>query len=564
MITELDIAGSGVIDHATLDFMPGFTALTGETGAGKTLVINSVELLLGYRADPSLVRGGAEMLRVSGTFNPDPAIRKKVEELGGYLEDDGSLLVTRSVPYEGRSKATLGGIRVPSGVLAELSDRLVKIHGQSDQLLLRSPTRQREVLDEYAGNGELLNRVAKSFDEWQAAAQELSDWMEGTQQRAFEIAGLTDTLQRISDIDPQAGEDEKLAARIARLANVDSLRQAVAEAQHAVYGSGDFGADTTAQYLTGLAAKRLRQAAAKDPELLLLADQLDELQAVLSDIGSSLTGYLSGLDADPQQLETDQRRLAELRHLLSGLAPDVDALLVERDRMQQRLNELADPEDREETLREQLQIAQKRLRQDCQELKAARQRAATDFSKQVNLELEQLSMGAARFAVTISETAQYTRNGTENVTFQITGQGRPVSVSKAASGGELSRIMLAIELAGQAGVSHENGNESATLIFDEIDSGVGGAAASKIGQRLATLAKNRQIIVVTHLPQVAVFATRHYVVRKDADSAQVDLLDDDARVTEISRMLAGDSSSSTSRKHAAELLSRAQRGIMQE
>ncbi|WP_055586872.1 DNA repair protein RecN [Streptacidiphilus griseoplanus] len=569
------IRALGVIDDAVVELSPGFTAVTGETGAGKTMVVTSLGLLLGGRADPALVRNGAGRAVVEGRItlaDGDPAAVRAVE--AGAELDDGALLVSRTVSAEGRSRAHVGGRSVPVGLLGELGEDLIAVHGQTDQQRLLKPSRQRGALDRYAGAA-----VAGPLERYQAVhrrLREVSATLEEITTRARERAQEADLLrfgvEEVAAAEPQSGEDAALAAEAERLGHADALASAATLAHGALAGDPAEPDSVDAGTLVAQARRALDAVRSHDPRLSALADRLDEVGYLLSDVAADLAGYADGLDADPVRLAAVEERRAVLTHLVRKYAtPDGGTAEVLRwaEASAARLAELEGDDDRVGELTAEQQALRAELGGLAAELSAARRAAAGRFAEAVTAELTELAMPHARVSFAIAQTddpaglevdgrtVAFGSHGVDEVEVLLAPHpgAPPRPIAKGASGGELSRVMLAVE------VVFADADPVPTYLFDEVDAGVGGKAAVEIGRRLAKLAESAQVVVVTHLPQVAAFADRHLVVEKTSDGtvtrSGVKVLDDAERVRELSRMLAGLEDSELGRAHAEELLAAA-------
>ncbi|HJP75483.1 MAG TPA: DNA repair protein RecN [Pseudonocardiaceae bacterium] len=573
----MSISGLGVIDEATLELHPGFTVLTGETGAGKTMVVTGLHLLSGGRAEASRVRNGAERAVVEGRFELTPGddAIALAAEAGAEPDEDGSLIAVRTVSGDGRSRAHLGGRSVPVGVLADLSERLIAVHGQNDQLRLLQPAEQRAVLDRYAGPSVArpLADYRRVREEWQRVATELIERIDRSREMAREADLLKHGLAEIAAVDPKPGEDQELHDEARRLADVDQLRTIAAAAQAAVSGSPDADSDS-AGAIGPLGEAQRALEAAEDPQLKDLAPRLAEASVLLTDVGTELARYLEDLSADPARLEQVLARQAELKALTRKYAADVDGVLVWARDAQERLDGLDTSEEALAELTKRRDELAVELAGYAEAVTAARVEVAAELAKEVTLELAGLAMAAATIEVSVAQrevdatdsaalpvgkrTLHAGPDGVDEVEIRLRAHpgAPPLPVHKGASGGELSRVMLAIEVV----LSHAD--PVPTLVFDEVDAGVGGRAAVEIGRRLARLASSHQVIVVTHLPQVAAFADRHLVVDKDSKGSLtrsgVRSLDDGNRVIELARMLAGMDSTDTGRAHAEELLAAAE------
>lgn len=580
VLEELRITGLGVIEDATLPLGPGLTVITGETGAGKTMVVTSLGLLFGGRADAGRVRADPGRATVDGRLTLPAHLRAAVEsrivDAGAEVDDDGTLLMSRTVTVEGRSRAHVGGRTVPVAVLAEVGERVFALHGQSDQLRLLRPAEQRAALDRYAGpeHEKQLGRFAELYGRWRAVEDDLADRRANARQRSQEADLLRLGLDEISRVDPQPGEDELLREEAQRLEHVEGLRSAAQLAHVSLNGTGD--GDDVADVLSLLSTARrtLEAQTGVDRVLGELAARLDEVATLAGDVSTELGTYLASLDADPGRLQEVYERRAALRALTRKYAEDVDGVVAWADRARAKLEQL----DTSDELLEELDKERRRLHGEVAELaaalSAARQEAAGRFAADVTVELAGLAMPHARIHVVVAPKpagggptvttadgaeAGVGPDGADDIELRLLPHpGAPAQpLQKGASGGELSRVMLAIEVV-FAGVGGPP-----TLVFDEVDAGVGGTAAVEIGKRLARLARDHQVLVVTHLPQVAAFADRHLVVAKDTGGAVttsgVRVVEDTDRARELARMLAGLPDSDLGIAHAEELLSVADR-----
>jgi DNA repair protein RecN (Recombination protein N) len=545
VIESVSIQNLGVIASAELDFGQGFNVLTGETGAGKTMVLTALGLLLGARADSSAIRTGAAQLQVSGTFLvSNPAVATQLEELGVQLEEN-RLIVNRVVARDGRSKASLGGLPVPITTLSQIAEQLVTVHGQSEQIRLRSNSAQRDALDAFGNYPDLIAAYQASFRQYRDAEARLERLRSAGAQDRARIQELKSIISEVEAIQLQPGESEQIRERVERLSNVESLRQAAAVAHEALSSEGDFDA------LSALGSAR-RALEGSDPILSELAGRLREIAELTQDVSAELSSYLHDLDADPAQLEHLLQRRADIISLERKLGLSGDEMLERLPIWQAELLDLDSSEDQIERLEVQLQAQLSQLSFAAGELSAARASAAEEMALRVNAELAGLAMGGAKLDVKISRT-EFELTGQDRIELQLAAfsgaEARPIS--KGASGGELSRIMLAIELV-------LSSSDLSCMVFDEVDAGVGGQAAVELGRRLAKLSESTQVLVVTHLPQVAAFADQHIRVLKGTEgsvtNSEVSVLALEQREVEIARMLAGNSDSAAALLHARELL----------
>ena len=581
MLEELRITGLGVIEDTTLPLTSGMNVITGETGAGKTMVVTGLGLLFGGRADAGRVRADPGRAMVEGRLRlTEPtatAVHTRIVDAGGEPDEDGAVLLSRTVTVEGRSRAHIGGRSMPVSMLAEVGEQVVAVHGQSDQLRLLRPAEQRASLDRFGGpeHEKLLDGLRETYTQWRRVADDLADRRRNARERNQEADLLRLGLDEITRVDPQAGEDDELKAEAQRLEHAEGLRTAAQLAHQCVAGGiepADETPDVTA--LLGTARRTLEAQAGVDRTLGDLAGRLAEVATLVGDVSAELSGYLASLDADPARLEVIYERRAALRALTRKYADDVDGVIAWADRARTRLSELDTSDDLLEELDRERQRLSGEVAELAARLSAARREAAVRFADQVSVELAGLAMPHARIEVAVLPRPAGRAEPTLTVNGQEVGVGPDgadevelrllahpgapsLPLQRGASGGELSRVMLAIEVvfAGSGGPP--------TLVFDEVDAGVGGQAAVEIGRRLARLARSHQVLVVTHLPQVAAFADRHLVVAKDTGGAVttsgVRVVEDTDRARELARMLAGLPDSDLGIAHAEELLAVAAR-----
>jgi DNA repair protein RecN (Recombination protein N) len=580
VLSEIRIESLGAISVATAEFDRGLTVLTGETGTGKTMVVTGLHLLGGARADASRVRSGADRAVVEGRFTTadlDEKAAALIDEVldasGAERDEDGSIIALRSVSRDGPSRAYLGGRSVPAKSLSGFTTELLTLHGQNDQLRLMRPDEQRGALDRFAAVGARLERYRKLRDAWQSARRDLVDRNNRARELAQEADRLKFALHEIHTVDPAPGEDDALIADILRLSELDALREAAAGARGALSGAGeDAPADLTglpASAADALARAKRALESTDDATLRGLADQLGEALTVVDDAARELGGYLSELPADASTLDAKLARQAELRTLTRKYAADIDGVLQWARDARDQLAHLDVSEEALAGLQRRVDDMTTQLAGAATELSKSRSQAAKRLAKEVSGELSGLAMADAEFTITVTtmpaaldDPARLTLpsgarahaggDGVDQVEFGFAAH-RGVTVlplAKSASGGELSRVMLALEVVLAASMA------GTTMVFDEVDAGVGGRAAVQIGRRLARLARNRQVIVVTHLPQVAAYADVHLMVDSTGrgGASGVRRLDGDDRVAELARMLAGLGESDTARAHARELL----------
>lgn len=579
MLTEIRIESLGAIPAATAEFDSGLTVLTGETGAGKTMVVTSLHLLGGARADANRVRAGADRAVVEGRFltadplGAEPAeVTEVLDSSGAQRDDDGSVIAARSVTSDGRSRAYLGGRSVPAKSLASFTAGLLTVHGQNDQLRLMRPEQQLAALDRFAAEGPgsieaLLTTYRKLREEWLTARRDLIDRTNRARELAQEADRLGFALNEIDTVDPKPGEDDQLAADIRRLSELDALRDAAASARGALSGSdADGEADDSA--VDRIAKAKALLEATDDDALRALGPQLAEALAVVSDVSRELTAFTDELPSDASTLEEKLARQGQLRMLTRKYAADLGGVIAWATEARTRLAEVDTSEDALGALAQRVDRLAAELGVAATSLTKARTKAARALGKAVTAELAGLAMDRAAFTISVEpiparaddsaplalpsgQTVHAGSSGTDAVEFGFAAhRDNPMlPLTKSASGGELSRVMLALEVVLAASTA------GTTMVFDEVDAGVGGRAAVQIGRRLAKLAHTHQVIVVTHLPQVAAFADIHLTVdRVNSKGSGVRRLDDEDRVAELARMLAGLGDSDTGRAHARELL----------
>ncbi len=570
VLHELRISDLGVIDDAVLEPHPGFTVVTGETGAGKTMIVTALGLITGGRGDAARVRAGSDRAVVEVRLSVAAEGESTVTAAGGRLDEDGTVIAVRSVGADGRSRAHLGGRSVPLATLSELTDPLIAVHGQSEAISLLRPAQQRSVLDQFAGLDDDLRDYRALRAQWQQLAADLADRRARARERAQREQLLRLGLSEITAVTPLPGEDLELVSEVRRLENVDGLRSAAQVAVTALSGSEELADAPTAVGLVQAARHDLESSA--DPRLIELAGQLQQASVTIVDVAAELAGYLSGLDADPARLQEVLARQAALRTLTRRYGEDVDAVLVWAAAAAAELEDLDSSDHRLAELQTKLDSLRTEVGAAADKMSRRRTEAAERLGRLVTKELEQLAMARAVVRVRVAQR----ESGQQDTTaVQVEGRwvtagpdgidqvdivmvahpGAPeLPIAKGASGGELSRVMLALE------VVLADADPVATMVFDEVDAGVGGRAASEIGSRLAALARTHQVIVVTHLAQVAAFADRHYVVDASTSgrvgTSDVRVVAGPDREVELARMLGGTDGASA-KAHARDLIATA-------
>lgn len=559
MISSLRIENLGVISVADIDLGAGLTVVTGETGAGKTMFVTALDMLTGARAEPRVVRAGAEKAIVEGIFDlsDQPAeareqLTDRIDEAGG--EADEEAILTRSIPADGRARATAGGRTVPLAVLKDVGDALVSMHGQSEQITLRSAAKQRALLDRYGGTAlaDALTSYQQAFKRWQDLEAEAARLRETASERAARIAYLTESLETIDAVRPVEGEDEELKALAARLGAAEDLKQAVGTAHDALAGS-DWQETHNALDAVEQAISEVTRAARTDASLETHVEALTDVRIRLTDTATELSAYVASFtDLEGQSLEDTEARRAALGSL-SAFGADVTEVLAFETQAGAELLELQNAESSSAGMDDAVAAAAEAVAETGARLRELREQAAEEFATAVSAELSALSMPRAKIVFDITEVAPHSL-GTDSVAmlFSAHDAAAPGEIGKLASGGELSRVMLAIEVVKAAKDTFP------TFVFDEVDAGVGGKAAIEIGRRLARLAAHSQVIVVTHLAQVAAWADTHITVVKDDQSGEavsgVTALDRAGREEELARMLGGMADSGSARAHAIELM----------
>lgn len=546
MLVDITIEDLGVIERSAAEFAEGLTVLTGETGAGKTMVVTGLRLLAGGRADASRVRDGAQKAAVEGRFATGRAAAAEVvESVGGVADENGEYIASRTVSAAGRSRAYLGGRAVPAATLGDFSSHVLTVHGQNDQLRLLAPDQQLAAVDRSEpAIAKVRETYTEAFRAWRELAKDYKRRTESRRELAQEVDRLQFAINEIGEVAPEPGEDTELVTLIQRLQDVDTLREAAATALSAVDGDDSFGEAEAASALLGRASTAL--VGSSDKELAALGERLSDITSQVSDIAAELGTYLESLPADPNLLEESLRRQQDLKQLTRKYAADIDGVLAWRDAAAEKLDSMDTSAEVLEELKAKVMEAEKQMVAKASALTKARKKAAKNLSKQVTEEIHGLAMPNSALNVEIRE-AKYSKTGADEVEFQLNGK----PLAGAASGGELSRVMLALEVVLADG-------DGATMVFDEVDAGVGGRAAVEIGRRLARLATSNQVIVVTHLPQVAAYADSHLHVSKEKFTSGVSDLSASERVEELARMLAGLDDTETGRAHAQELFDRAQ------
>lgn len=563
-LEEIHLKNIGVITQASLEFDKGLTVLTGETGAGKTMVLTALNLVLGGKSESSLVRSGEERLTASALFSIPKKKIASFENFGIEIED-GSLSISRSVTTDGKSKAIASGVSVSASILSDASDYLVEIHGQSSGLNIAKGSKQRELLDRYAGSSlhKLLINYQDQLTTYQNIKNRITELKKNAASREESLAQLKLFSESFLKLKPAPDELNAIDDEISRLSSVEELRIAVTQAVQSLE-SDDSGIINS----LALAKKSLDAVKSKDSKVEKFSDDFNEAFFVLADVVPDLTSYLQSLEADPDRLDFLQERKSALSAFIKKWTKEGSAdqglkeLIQRHSTISSSLEDLSGGEHRIAELENELVVAKKNLVNSAKELTKERTTSGRQLSSKVSEEMHALSMPHTNLIIEVAspnyesglKESDFTTYGCDSVSMflQTHKDGPLVSLAKGASGGEMSRVMLALEVVLAAS------NPVGTYVFDEVDAGVGGAAAIEVGRRLHALSKDAQVIVVTHLPQVAAWGDQHYVVQKSSDgtvvSSGVTSVQGDERVSEIARMLAGLQDSSSAKEHAAELL----------
>jgi DNA repair protein RecN (Recombination protein N) len=554
VLEEITIENLGIISHARLPFTPGLTVLTGETGAGKTMVLSAINLLLGKRINASNVTVEGKQLSVEGCWQLDDDLSHTVEDTGASLEN-GQLFVQRVVSNDGKSKAYMGGKRMTASTLNSIGNQLVSIHGQSEQVRLRDPQLQRESLDAFGGTElhQTLQKFQSAYTSWKEVNKFYNDVKDNANSRRREITYLEKLIQDVSQLDPQENEDEILQHQINKLSNLETVRESLLKAQECIAPSDDeiLSPVTQIRELQRVLTPILNY----DAKWAELHEHAREIITQLFELENEISTHVDSMDEDSlEQLYTAQERAQEIKTLVRKYGTSLADVLQQADEAHNQLEHLYQQDVPLEDIEVELETCRKSMIEAANQLTEQRVKTADLLSEAINVELAGLGMSNSVFSIVINP-ADTTFSGQDEVLFMLAHQGHsPAPITRIASGGELSRIMLAMELVLAKG--------HGTLIFDEVDSGVGGETAVGIGKRLARLAQDVQVIVVTHLPQVAAYADNHLKVYKEVNNEQVQTyvkqLPADERITEITRMLSGMADSSSGQLHASELLNMAQ------
>jgi len=571
MINDLRIQNIGVIEDVSLEMSAGFTVLTGETGAGKTMILTAFQMVIGEKVDNNLVRANEKTAVVEAFIQVpnDKNIRARLEELDIAIEDGGTQL-SRTIAREGRGKIILGGRSVPSATLEEITQSSITIHGQGDQVLLNKPNYQRELIDQFAGQEHLkmLQNYQELYAKYVETRKRLEELNKAGSQNALRISQLQESLKELTEANLEIDEEITITERINLINNSEDIFESLALADKLLNGGEDSSGSISSQINS--ARKALDAAAAKSDRIASLRDQISNLEAEISNVASDVNRDLSSLDRDPATIDKLESRRALIKKMLTKYGPTSKDALANIQIFQNQLLDIEDLPAAIENVEKEIKTILNELSIKAQILHDTRIESALNISKAIEKELTSLSIPNAKFQVSVETNDDpqglkitiagkdhlllFDNHGVNQISFEFSANpGQPLRpITKVASGGEMSRIMLAVELVFSQNVAAK------TMIFDEVDAGIGGAAAIEVGKRLKALAQHHQIVVVTHLPQVAAFADKHLKVEKSATgnvtTSSVTELDQNARVTEIARMMAGIEDSASALEHARELL----------
>ena len=558
-LDEIVIKGLGVIDNASITFSPGFTAITGETGAGKTMVLTALGLITGSKADSDFVRTTAERSTVSAQFTVNPVIASRVTDAGGDVDGE-VLVIARSVTNEGKSRITLGGTLSTTSKVHDISSELIEIHAQSSSIRLGKPTVQRDLLDSFGGVENEMSEYSEKYVEYLDLSNRIATLLKESSTADKQVEILKEFVRDFSAVMPISGEIDSIENEINRLGSVEDIHVQLSQSLN-ILENDESGALSS----VGLVKKSLDYLTGKDTQLDPLIDKYGEALYGLEEVARDLVSYLSNLEADPQRFEFLQQRKQAINSLIkrygkgSDRALAFEKLIEEYADAEIRIADLSGGAERVAQLQIELKSAFQAMSAAALKLHEARSTSAKKIGKLITAELSALSMPNAEVCVEVTsgdydKVSSYGPSGADEIIFQFSPHAgsKLMPLSKIASGGEMSRLMLAIE------VVIAKKSPVGTYVFDEVDAGVGGKAAVEVGRRLALLAQTSQVIVVTHLPQVAVWADNHLVVKKDQagsiTESSVTALSAEERLREIARMLSGQEDSQTAQKHAEELL----------
>ncbi len=564
-LQEITIRGLGVIDNAQVEFKSGLNVITGETGAGKTMLLTALNLILGGKADSDLVRTGQERLTTSGRFllpSPIPSEMKLLLEENDVVIEEGAILLNRNVAKDGKSRAMVSGVSTTAAILSELSEQLIEVHGQHANQVLSKPAKQREVLDSYCNQeiSPVLKEYREDLEEYLALKKQVEELTKASRDKERLVRELSELDSEYRKLKPKNDELTHLDHLISKLGSIEDLRIAATGASEALTHEEQGGLNSLQH-----SKKYLQAARGKDPHLDEIQERISEALFNLIDTAGDLQRYLDGLEADPNALENALQRRSLLLNFSKKYGESTDRQVCYNEAIERgvlagdRIKDLDGGDERISQLTKEVNKKREALLKIANVLTGIRNAAGIEFARQVERELQLLAMPKARLSVAVHSRSGQTDSDFQSfgldevqILFSAHSGGDLLPVSKAASGGELSRLMLGIEVV----IAHSY--PVGTYIFDEVDAGVGGKAALDVGRRLKALAEEAQVIVVTHLPQVAIWADHHIKVEKNSDGAvtesSIRAITDSERELEIARMLSGVEGSEHAQEHARELL----------
>jgi DNA repair protein RecN (Recombination protein N) len=553
MLLELMVENYAVVEQARIRFHAGLNVLTGETGSGKSIVVDSLGLLLGARASAEMIRSGQNKARVAGIFSVESTkeLMEMLNESGIEHAPDDELIVEREITSNGKSRAFVANRPVTTAFLKQLAPMLGDIHGQNEQQLLFTAQAQRQMLDGYAKVDALLTQVAQTYSEWRDLGTKLEELGRNEQEKLRLLDLWTFQHKEIEAVTPKPGEDDELLAERRILQNTTRLQESAAAAFAVLYESPE-----SATTQLRMASKKLDELIKIDASMAETGAALKQAAVQVDEAAYALRDYLGKLENDPARLEDVESRLAALDKLKRKYGATLEAILEFRDDVAKRIDEVENVAEHRQALEKQRIAAAAKYEKLAGDLSKKRSTAAAVLSKQVESELKSLMMGGTQFSISVKNSA-WTANGKDDISFLVSpNKGEELkAMEKTASGGELSRIALALKTAaGDAGKKHG----LTTLVFDEVDAGVGGAAAASVGKRLKILSRSNQVICVTHLAQIAGFGDHHYSVvkaeKKGRVTTEIEELSGDHRAREIGRMLSGEKITTEALKQAEQLI----------
>lgn len=556
MLLELRIENYVVIDNLAVEFAPGLNLLTGETGAGKSIIIDALSLLLGDRASGDVIRHGAEKAVVSGVFEAESKSLERILAENGIDPEGSQVIIKREVTAGGKGRVFVNNQPATVALLKLLAPTLASIHAQNENILSFDAEARLALLDAYSGNDSALEQVEQRFEEWSAIRRQMTELERDEQDRLRMVDLWSFQKKEIEAARLEPGEDQKLETEKRVLANAEKLHMAAAACFDLLYDSES----SVAAHLA-LARKHLEELARFDGKFNEALSSLESAKLTVEDISTTVRDYADAIDASPERLAQVEDRLALFDRLKRKYGATVDEVIAYGEDIARKLNEVENREEIIAGLKKQLAAAAESYLAAARTISRRRYTAARELQKLVEAEINQLAM-KSQFKIEVSgsdEPANWTRSGFDDVAYLIsTNPGEPLKpVEQIASGGELSRVMLALKSTVEAGKKTKGGTQK-TLVFDEIDSGIGGRAAEAVGKKLKSLSRANQVLCITHLPQIASFADHHYLIEKKEVSGRtrtsVRLLTSEQRTEEIARMLSGAKLTETSRQHAEQLL----------